>query len=210
MPPRDEQDYEQRRLQIIDGALEAFAAKGFDGASNKDIAQAARIASPGLIYHYFKDKLDLLHQLIVTRMPLLRLFDDAQSMLDQPPETALPLLAERILRAYMQQPAMAIIRVVIGEAVRNQRVAQMVNEIGPGRGLRMLALYLERQMDAGRLRRMDPQIAARSFVGPLLAYVLTRELFRQPESLAIAPELMARSAAEIFLRGMAVEQPPQG
>ena len=50
MPPRDEQDYEQRRQQIIDGALEAFSAKGFDGASNKDIAEAAKIGSPGLIY----------------------------------------------------------------------------------------------------------------------------------------------------------------
>jgi AcrR family transcriptional regulator len=51
MPPRDEQDYETRRQQIIDGALQVFATKGFERATNKDIALASKIGSPGLIYH---------------------------------------------------------------------------------------------------------------------------------------------------------------
>jgi AcrR family transcriptional regulator len=203
MPPRDEQDYEQRRQQIIDGALAAFSAKGFDAASNKDIAEAAKIGSPGLIYHYFKDKVDLLHQVLVARMPLLRLIEDAQSMLDQPPEAVLPVLAERILQILDQPPTMAIFRIVFAESARNPRVAKMVNEIGPGRGLGMFASYLEQQMAAGRLRKLDPHVAARVFVGPLMAYAITREIFRQPESIAIPPQVMARAAAENFLRGMA-------
>ena len=64
MPPRDEQDYEARRQQIIDGALQVFASEGFEKATNKDIARAAHINSPGLIYHYFKDKTDLFRQVI--------------------------------------------------------------------------------------------------------------------------------------------------
>ena len=51
MPSRDEQDFEERRQQIIDGALEVFSEKGFEKATNKDIAEAAGIGSPGLIYH---------------------------------------------------------------------------------------------------------------------------------------------------------------
>jgi TetR/AcrR family transcriptional repressor of mexJK operon len=205
MPPRDEQDYEQRRQQIIDGALAAFSAKGFDAASNKDIAEAAKIGSPGLIYHYFKDKVDLLHQVLVARMPLLRLIEDAQSMLDQPPEAVLPVIAERILQILDQPPTMAIFRIVFAESARNPRVAKMVNEIGPGRGLRMFAGYLEQQMAEGRLRKLDPHVAARVFVGPLMAYAITREIFQQPESIAIPPQVMARAAAENFLRGMAPE-----
>jgi TetR/AcrR family transcriptional repressor of mexJK operon len=205
MPPRDEQDYEQRRQQIIDGALAAFSAKGFDAASNKDIAEAAKIGSPGLIYHYFKDKVDLLHQVLLARMPLLRLIDDAQGMFDQPPEAVLPMLAERLLQLFEQPPTMAIMRIVFAESARNPRVARMVNEIGPGRGLRMMASYMGQQMAAGRLRAMDPHVAARIFAGPLIAYAITREIFRQPESIAIPAEVMARSAAESFLRAMAPE-----
>jgi len=48
--PRDEQDFESRRQQI-DGALQVFASKGFEKATNKDIAAASGLP-PGLIYHY--------------------------------------------------------------------------------------------------------------------------------------------------------------
>ncbi|MBX0327648.1 TetR/AcrR family transcriptional regulator [Oscillochloris sp. ZM17-4] len=205
MPPRDEQDYEERRQQIIDGALEAFAAKGFDGASNKDIAEAAKIGSPGLIYHYFKDKVDLLHQVVLQRMALIKIMDSAETMLDQPPEQALPELADKLLEALTLWPTLAIARVVLAESIRNKRVAHMVSEIGPGRGLGILATYLERQMDAGKIRRMNPQIAARMLVGPILAYALTNYIFEQPEIQDVSPREMADQTIQGFLRAMAID-----
>jgi TetR/AcrR family transcriptional repressor of mexJK operon len=207
MPPRDEQDYEQRRQQIIDGALAAFSAKGFAGASNKDIAEAAKIGSPGLIYHYFKDKVDLLHQVLLERMPLVRLIDTASTSIDQnpPPEELLPELAVNLSRVFQSGLTIALMKVLLTEAIRNREVAQMVNEVGPGRALRLLAGYLQRQMDAGRLRRTDPQVAARILIGPILAYFVTRHVFEQPEALVIDPEVMARTTVESFLRSMAPE-----
>ena len=47
-------DINERRQQIIDGALDVFATKGFENATNKDIARASKIGSPALIYHYFR------------------------------------------------------------------------------------------------------------------------------------------------------------
>lgn len=206
MPPRDEQEYEQRRQQILDGALQAFSAKGFDGASNKDIAQAAGIASPGLIYHYFKDKIDLLHQMVEARLPMLRLLQEAENLYDEPPEEVLPQLALRMLQAYEQWPAPAIMKVVFTEALRNPRVTRMVVEHGPIRGLRLLARYFERQMELGRLRRINPHIAARAFVGPMLGYTMMRHFLNEPDSTALSVEEMARGAVEIFLHGMAPEE----
>lgn len=209
MPPRDEQDYELRRQQIIDGALEVFSAKGFEGASNKDIAEAARIGSPGLIYHYFKDKVDLLHQVILERLPLVALIDSVSARLehDPPPEELLPEIAARVTSVLQSPLTVALMKVVLSEAIRNRRVAQIVNEVGPGRALKLIAAYLERQMDAGRLRRMDPHIAARILAGPLLAYTVTRYILEQPEALAIDAEAMARATAESFLRSMAPDPP---
>lgn len=54
MGTRQEQA-QRRREELIDAALTVFAAKGFDGASIKDIATAASVA-PGLLYHYFSSK----------------------------------------------------------------------------------------------------------------------------------------------------------
>ncbi|EFO81769.1 regulatory protein TetR [Oscillochloris trichoides DG-6] len=205
MPPRDEQDYEQRRQQIIDGALAAFSAQGFEKTSNKDIAEAAKIGSPGLIYHYFKDKVDLLHRVVLERMPLIQIMDHAEEMFDLPPEEALPELANRLLKAAERWPTAAIAKVIIAESMHNRRVAQIVNEIGPGRGLRILATYLERQMEAGRLRRMDPHVAARMLVGPILSYALTRYIFEQPEISHVPPATMIEVTITTFLRSMQPE-----
>ena len=41
------QTYDERRQQILQGALQAFSEKGYLGASNKDIAQAAHSAPSG-------------------------------------------------------------------------------------------------------------------------------------------------------------------
>jgi hypothetical protein len=72
----------------------------------------------------------------------------------------------------------------------------------------VLGQYVEAQMDAGILRRMDSQIAARSFFGPLIVHVLLREVFQLPEAQGMDDDSLVRSTAEIFLRGLALEREP--
>jgi AcrR family transcriptional regulator len=54
-----EQLLEARRSQILDAAAATFAAKGFHGATTKEIASTAGV-SEGTIYNYFDTKFDLL------------------------------------------------------------------------------------------------------------------------------------------------------
>ena len=93
MPPRDDTDYESKRQQIIEGALHVFANKGFANATNKDIARAAGIGSPGLIYHYFKDKTDLFRQVVEQRASVLQVLSRGEELLDRPPREVLTLFA---------------------------------------------------------------------------------------------------------------------
>jgi len=57
--PVQKQLFDARRHQILDAATAIFAAKGFHGATIRQIAQQAGIAD-GTIYIYFKTKTDLL------------------------------------------------------------------------------------------------------------------------------------------------------
>ena len=50
---------EARRSQILAGAAQVFAQKGFHQATTREIAQAAGV-SEGTIYNYFNNKRDLL------------------------------------------------------------------------------------------------------------------------------------------------------
>jgi AcrR family transcriptional regulator len=208
MPSRDEQDFELRRQQIINGALEVFAEKGFEKATNKDIAEAAGIGSAGLIYHYFKDKGDLFRQVLEQGAPMLQLLNRSEALMDMPPAAALTLFGTTLLDTLNNRPARSLFRLVLGEAVRQPMVAEMLNTIGPGRGFAFLSRYMARQMDAGLLRRADPGAAARCFVGPLIAFVLTREVFKQPDSETLSAETMVATAVAMFLEGMAAPAQP--
>lgn len=63
MSPRARHPHpEDVRTWLLDAALRVFAQKGYEGASVRDIAAEARVAS-GLLYHYFPGKHALLEAL---------------------------------------------------------------------------------------------------------------------------------------------------
>lgn len=202
MPSRDEHDFERRRQQIIDGALEVFATKGFEKATNKDIADAANIKSAGLIYHYFKDKADLFRQVAEQRSPALQLLTHTDDLMDRPVREVLSTFGLAFVQTMQNRTTLAVLKLVLGEALRRPAVADMFNQLGPARGLGFLSKYFAHQMELGAMRRMDPGAAARSFVGPLLAYVITREVFEQPDTQRLTPEAMVQHAVDIFLHGV--------
>ncbi len=203
MPPRDEQDFEWRRQQIIDGALQVFASKGFEKATNKDIAVAAGIGSPGLIYHYFKDKSDLFRQVVEQRLPVLQLLNHSEEeMMSKSPQDALTLFGQAFVKVVDNPTSIAMMKLILGEAVRQPEVARMVNSIGPSRSIAFLTRYLKKQMSAGVLKPMDATAAARCFVGPFIAYIVSREVFLQPDAQQLSTDMMVATAVEIFLQGM--------
>lgn len=203
MPPRAKQDFEDRRQQIIDGALQVFAHKGFEKATNKEIAEAAGIGSPGLIYHYFKDKGDLLQQVVEQRMPFLQLLSHSdEEIMNKPPREVLMVFGKAFLRVAENPTSIALFKLILGEAMRQPAVAELVNRIGPSRSVGFLTRYLEKQMAAGTLKPMNSGAAARCFIGPLVAYLMTRDVFLQPDAQQISPDTMVATAVEIFLRGM--------
>ncbi len=204
MPSRDEQDWERKRQQIIDSALEVFSSKGFEKATNKDIADAAGVKSPGLIYHYFKDKGDLFRQVLERHTATLQLLSHTDELMERPPRDVLMLMGNAFITTLGNGTTVPLFKLMLGESLRRPAVAQMVNTVGPMRGFQFLTRYLELQMDKGVLRRMDARAAARCFIGSLIGYVLAREVFRQPDSATLSPETMVVTAVDIFLEGMLV------
>ncbi len=203
MRSRDDQDFEGRQQQIIDGALQVFSSKGFEKATNKDIAAAAGIGSPGLIYHYFKDKGDLFRQVVEQRLPLLQLLTHSEEeMMGKPLRDVLTIFAKSFLRVMENPTSIALMKLIGSEAVRQPQVAKMLNRIGPSRSVGFLTRYLEKQISDGVLKPLDPRAAARCFVGSLIAYLVTREVFLQPDAQQLDPDTMVATAVEIFLQGM--------
>ena len=201
MAARDE-EFELKRQQIIAGALKVFSAKGFEKATNQEIAAAAGIGSPGLIYHYFDSKADLLHQAVASRSPLLQsvIHDDALHGLQ--PRDALRLVGSALLNTLNDPGILQLFRVMVGEAMRDPAVAEAWRVSGPRPALGALGRYLKSQMEAGTLRTMDPWLAASCFLGQIIFYLMSMEVFRQQESVGGGKDALLDVAVEIFLTGM--------
>jgi len=199
-------DKDDRRLQILEGALQVFSTRGYTDTSIKDIAVSAGISSPALIYHYFKNKEDLLRAVIEQYAPPLQLMAHPQAMSSLPTRDALLKFANVYLTIMDNSQISACIRVMVGEAIRSQEFAAVLGEAAPQRIWAVLAAYLKSQMDAGQLRQTDPQLAARCFLSPLFNHVFIRSIVRLPDPLEIDPGDYAEFCVDMFLNGCGAER----
>ncbi len=190
----------ERREQILKAAFEEFAAKGFKGATIKSIAEAAGLQSPALIYWYFPDKEALFREVLSSQVPVLRAVADPAPIMDLPPEEVLP----RLGRAYFafEQFDVRMLQLMVGEAVRRPEVAEMFIRSGPGKVLEFLKVYLEHQIELGRLKPHDARSSARAFIGMLMPQLAGQLFFPALLEDGLTDEEHLKTAVNIFLEGL--------
>lgn len=198
--PRKPGPVEDRRAQILDAALKVFAEKGYKGATNQKIAEAAGV-SAGLIYFYFKNKEDLLFALLENRVTAggTPLPVDAFKML--PPEQVLPMLAHIALSRLDNQDTVNLIKVVVGEMLQRAEVRAIANT-NVNRLLETIGSYLAFQMEQGKLRKDDPILCAQTFIAGFVATIMRRQLLSDPKMLSLSADQIVNTVVGIFLRGM--------
>src|SRR3954470_4112023 len=105
---------DDRRAQILEAALRVFAAKGFARATNKDIATEAGI-TPGLIYHYFTSKEELMRAIIEQYSPVQGIRVLPPELFDRPPESVLRSIIQNLLSIAEGEPFLQLVRLSLPE-----------------------------------------------------------------------------------------------
>lgn len=97
-------DHEDKRQAMLDRAAELFAAHGYDRASVTMIAEACGV-SKALLYHYYKDKSELLFDVLGRH--LQHLVEVVRGVADPrfPPRERLELVGIALLDAYRDADA---------------------------------------------------------------------------------------------------------
>ncbi|MEU4699250.1 TetR/AcrR family transcriptional regulator [Nonomuraea dietziae] len=146
---------EWRREQLLDAALKVFAAKGVDGASVKDIAEAAGV-TPGLLYRYFESKEALVTTLLSERGFLPRLRELLTA--DHRGRPAVEVLTE-LLGAFdaLLADNADLMAVFFGATQARAALAELVGE-----GQRLIGDFLAARVAEGELRPHDTTTAART------------------------------------------------
>lgn len=191
---------EDRREQIIEAALRVFARKGFNGSTNKDIAKEAGI-TPGLIYHYFESKEELLKAAIEAHTPVGLIHSLPEQILDQAPEIFLHFVAQKLLEIAESEPFVRLLRVFLPEVIYNPGIITFnlgaIQEVSE-----FLVRYLETKMESGELRRSDAALSVAIFTGSLFALVIRRQILRDPLTLQYTQEQLVDIVVRTVLDGM--------
>jgi AcrR family transcriptional regulator len=207
LPPAERRprlDAETRRGQILSIALECFAENGFNGTTTREVATRAGITEAAL-YRYYPSK-DALYAEIIDRktrepavlealLPVAAAEDD---------EAVFAGLARAICERGDADPA--FLRILFFTSLEGHALATPYFD-SRVRSLReFLTGYLARRMDSGALRRMDPALAARAFLGMVFDHLITCAVFRQRNAYPQPIEEVVETFVSIFLAGMRMER----
>jgi len=160
------------RERVLRAATSSFLARGYRSSVDQ-IARRAGVAKQ-TVYHHFPSKDELFKE--VARDLAKRVLIELES---EPQDVRKALL--RFALAYRQRvlgaQGIATFRSVVPEVTRFPALARAMYNGGAGVLVQRLAKYLDEVMEAGRMRRDDPELAAELLLGMLVGHDRIKRLF---------------------------------
>ncbi len=186
----------------MDTGLRLFAEKGFKATTTKEIARRAGVNEVTL-FRIFGSKKALFTAVISERSPVVEVGRSVSFDVDKPVDALLMRNAETVLTILKENRQ--VLMMVLRDAWRVPRLRSVVSEASVEPGLQMLAGLMEALMDAGRIRRTDPVMAARALMGMVQSYFLTVHLLAGRTPDAEEDRRMLKGFVTIFLDGLREE-----
>jgi len=162
---RTDEEPEKRRA-ILHAAVRVFAEKGYQGCRIADVARAAHVAY-GLVYHYFRNKDELLESVFAEQWAILI---NAIRAVDEGTGTA----AEKVAGIYafvfdVYKTAPAAVRVLILEVTRTTHALRAGSTRETfAQAVQLVAGIVRRGQGRGELKPdLDPVVAATGILGAL-------------------------------------------
>jgi len=165
---RRDRRIQRKREEILAAATRVFAQKGFINATNKDIADEADMGESTL-YNYFDSKRDILLAIVDETDTLVgTIFDQAfGEPLDQVDgvisREALVDLIDRYLALFISR--LEVTRTFLMEAWIDDNILKSYVWTRIGQVHRLLIAFITDRMEAGAVRTIDPEVAARFALG---------------------------------------------
>ncbi|MDH4099868.1 MAG: TetR/AcrR family transcriptional regulator [Nitrospirota bacterium] len=197
---------ERRREAIMEAAWGLFKEKGYAAVSVDEIIRKSG-GSKTTLYEIFGSKEGLFHEIVNSVTSVILKETEMPVDPDHTPREALTRIGNSIATQILTVKGIDLYILAVSVSKRFPDISRMFFESGPEHGFHGLAQYLKREVDAGRLRIKDPQMAAEFFFGMIVA----REHIAMPVGCA-APPSKARirkivdEAVNVFLAAYSAEK----
>lgn len=193
---------ESTRERILEAGLHSFAEQGFDGTTTKEIARRAGVNEVTL-FRLFRSKKDLFHTVLAEFSPLT---DIKRDVTFEPDGSLDDLMVEnaKIALSTLRQNK-HLLMVFFGDSWRRGRGASVLGDAMIEQGIEFLSEFMKRQMDSGRMRRVDPRTAARAWLGMIQSYFIVNDMIGGKKPDPPEEDRMIRAFVSIFLDGTRME-----
>lgn len=191
---------EARRDQIVRVASLLFAKNGFRGTTTRSIAGKAGI-SEAVIFKHFRRKTDLYKAIIDSKCT----DEGGESILMNATKgksgvEAFRVIADFLLKTHQEDPS--FMRLLIFSALENQDLSEFFIKT---KGLELLGFMKERIEELIRkkvLRKVDPDVAARAFLGMVVHFSIMQELYGLKRYFKKPNRYVSGIFVDIFFNGM--------
>jgi AcrR family transcriptional regulator len=193
MSPEDE-----TRERIIQGAAQVFAEKGYEGATTREIAEAAGLNEVTLFRH-FGSKKNLFLAVIERFSALPGLEAAMQDQLTGNYRQDLTQMGTHFLKTMLKRRRAILMSLYTAERLPEIRdvVAQP-----PTRQQQILSAYLRQQIARGVVRDLpNPELAAKMFFGMLFEFAISQTLVAGTPIENLSLEEVVAQMVDVFVWG---------
>lgn len=184
-----------KREQILQGAMQEFLAQGFTATSMDRVAKTAGV-SKATVYSHFQDKEELFVTLVERLAKRKFQLIMGSLSLSEEPKILLRKLAKALIYQMSNDPEyMTFVRLVIGESARFPSLAKTFAQNIAKPGLETLTQYLA---DHPELNIPDPEATARIFLGSLIHFTLSQEVLHGKEIMPMESDRIIDSLTHLI------------
>ncbi len=197
---------EDRRLAIIETAVQLFSERGFEGVTTRELAAAVGVTEP-VLYQHFPSKRDLYHAIIEWKMEQSKELREHLLEIcgtDSPADVFLRKLGKLMLDWHRADPS--FMRLMLRSGLENHELQSLCYERMYAGYFRIITTTLGRLAKAQGLTRAEPATAAYIFIAILHTHCLDRLIFQHPLG-DISDETFVETAIDIFLNGLRKDLP---
>jgi AcrR family transcriptional regulator len=191
---------DERRASIIAAACKLFSEKGFRGTTTRELAAAVGVTEP-VLYEHFNTKRDLYAAIIESKAK--QGIDSVKALAEQYAESDddrgfFRALGKNIVDWYTNDPV--VVRLLLFSNLEGHELKDLFHERGSC-CFSVVISHIERRIQQGAIRAIDPALAARAFFGMVAHYALTGLVFGFAPFATKTTEQVIDEMVDIFLAG---------
>jgi AcrR family transcriptional regulator len=191
---------EDRRGQILRGAMELFAEKGFRGATTREIARHLGI-SEALMFKYFPSK-EALYRAIIQKKTdgSEEMFFPKEAIQAKDDRQVFRSVASYLISKNSEDPT--FMRLIQYGALEGHELSRIFFETHAMERTRLLSKYIRQRIKEKAFKKVSPLLAARAFMGMILHYVQSQEIYEMKKFFHFSQKKVVDTFVDTFLNGL--------